>query len=500
MSPSYAWLDNDLLGIHHMEKLPLRVQQGKVRIAYIDTGCNIDDPFFQSAKILSVDMNGESAADQVGHGTFVGSVMTRLLDQYSWHPIEVIAIRAGNSPSLPTESICRGIERAIKLNVDVLSIEACNLFFHPRMAMLVTAAVSRGIIVIAPAGNFLKEQTTFPASLKRVISCGSYEQAGLAEHSNYNRDLDVLAPGYLIPGRLAEPVARQMGLSKDGNGLCHLSGTSFAAAILSVLAALVKSVDKQIGAAEFRDLLDKSLTRRTEIAVSIGASLNVPLLRFDDVFTYMSRLPAQRSAAPVKIYDTKVYWEVRCTPAHRWLQLGLESYESDGTAVRLNVSLQMKLLYIDPSEDPSVVCSTSVEVSKGVANIELPLPAYGRYRVLLVDPRQKEPLNNTLFWHRPAKPVVTEVSMGDNTCLLLKVKALHPELDIYYRLGDTRIEVDPSLGPVHETFAIQKDEAVALTREDGRGNFVCYCDGMFSDILVIDYEIERRRLADASGP
>ncbi len=127
------------------------------------------------------------------------------------------------------------------------------------------AAVNRGIVVVAGAGNDGVEGVLYPASSFQSIGVGAVNGGkARAEYSNTGNALDVMAPGgdaqdFDADG-FADMVFSTVGTpaGETGSFFAGLAGTSMATAHVSGLAGLMKSVDRELDLEDVRAFLRSS--------------------------------------------------------------------------------------------------------------------------------------------------------------------------------------------------------------------------------------------------
>jgi serine protease len=163
-------------------------------------------------------------------------------------------------------TVARGIRYAIKHDADVINlslefasgIDACSQIRGVCRAL--HRAVSRGVTIVAAAGNRSRGSVAFPAAWRRAIAVGATTDSGcLASYSNFGIGVDLVAPGggwdtpaptgNLACGQSAGQKVWQYSLqpaaAAAGNfrtfGLVGLTGTSMAAAHVSAAAALLRA-------------------------------------------------------------------------------------------------------------------------------------------------------------------------------------------------------------------------------------------------------------------
>jgi membrane-anchored mycosin MYCP len=127
------------------------------------------------------------------------------------------------------DAIRAGAERGSVLNLS-FAVPVDN----PLIRAAVADALARDVVVVAAAGNERREQpglTWYPAAYDGVLAVASVDAAGQpAADSNRGPWVDIGAPGVDL-----------VSLSAGGNGFVSVSGTSFATAVASGVAALVRA-------------------------------------------------------------------------------------------------------------------------------------------------------------------------------------------------------------------------------------------------------------------
>ena len=105
---------------------------------------------------------------------------------------------------------------------------------NPLIRDAVRYALAKDVVVVAAAGNESRSEpglTWYPAAYDGVLAVASVDPAGQpADDSNRGAWVDVGAPGVNL-----------VSLSAGGDGFVSVSGTSFATAVASGVAALVRA-------------------------------------------------------------------------------------------------------------------------------------------------------------------------------------------------------------------------------------------------------------------
>ena len=136
----------------------------------------------------------------------------------------------------------------------------------------VADAVSAGVVVIAAVSNAGSTRAVYPAAYPDVVAVAATQGRRLAAFSDRGRSVDVAAPGVGL--RAAVP-----------GGYARVDGTSFAAALVSGQAALVRSVAPSMRAAQVRAMITGTTRRvgsgpraadRVHVFASVRRALGVP--------------------------------------------------------------------------------------------------------------------------------------------------------------------------------------------------------------------------------
>ncbi|MGQ3355239.1 MAG: S8 family serine peptidase [Phreatobacter sp.] len=209
-----------------------------------------------------------AAAVAMQHGTAIVSILAGSPDgaveglaprcQVVVTDIYVAATAKGVQPTCSHKDLARHIADAIKAGAHVINISAAQpldpSLASAELASAMVEAERRDVLVVAAAGNDGCSCDALPAAMPAVLAVGAHDSAGLPlPMSNWGlgtRAQGILAPGSGIPGSCLE------------GGLCQFEGTSFAAAIVSGVAALLMSLDASNGispsAARVRRILKSS--------------------------------------------------------------------------------------------------------------------------------------------------------------------------------------------------------------------------------------------------
>jgi hypothetical protein len=161
--------------------------------------------------------------------------------------------------------LARALTEALLAGAQIINVSggqfAPSGMAHPLLADVVRDCARQGVLIVAAAGNEGCECLHVPAALESVLAVGAMNDRGEPlDFSNWGDPYGtqgVLAPGQNIPG------------ARPGGGVEWASGTSYATAVVSGVAALLCSLQLQRG-----ERLAPHLVRAAILAgASDGASL-----------------------------------------------------------------------------------------------------------------------------------------------------------------------------------------------------------------------------------
>lgn len=222
-----------------------------VTIAVIDSGIDVKHPELANSVADNFDALGSKEGPHV-HGTGIaGAIVAHARLIGSAPEARLLAIRAFGSASGAAEStsyvILKGLDYAVEHGAQIVNMS----FAGPKDPMIergVAATAARGILLVAAAGNAgAKSPPLYPAANPNVIAVsGTDAQDKLFVASNRGNHIALAAPGADI--FLPAPDEKYQ----------ITSGTSFSAAYVSGIAALIMERNPALKPDDVRAILTKT--------------------------------------------------------------------------------------------------------------------------------------------------------------------------------------------------------------------------------------------------
>ncbi len=230
---------------------PLSTGAG-VTVAVIDSGVSADHPSLSGKVLPGNDLvaPGKGDCDENGHGTLIAGIIAgreTTSNGFPFHGVapdaKIVPVRILRDQRRTFDDQMPGrIASAIRWAVDSGGAQVINLSLStldaPELASAVAHAVNRRVVVVAAAGNEGAAQAgapVYPAAYDGVIAVAGVDREDKHVGSSVTGPyVDIAAPG-----------ARITGPAPAGGGyvFSEAGGTSFAAAYVSGVAALIRAYD-----------------------------------------------------------------------------------------------------------------------------------------------------------------------------------------------------------------------------------------------------------------
>ena len=205
--------------------------RNRVRVAVLGTGVDsvLDDHVIASDEANFV--ADEGPVDENGSGTTVAAILTAIAPQADIVSVKVLSRNGVGSFT----AILEGIQYAIDNQVDILFMPLSSSANSEALEQAVKQAAQANILMIAGSGNQGNETRNYPAAYDPVVSVGATTLDGkVASFSGSGDWVKVYTLGVDI---------QTIGL--NGKRV-QQSGTSFASAIVTGVAALMKSIRPEL--------------------------------------------------------------------------------------------------------------------------------------------------------------------------------------------------------------------------------------------------------------
>jgi thermitase len=179
--------------------------------------------------------------DEFGHGTAISGIIAANIDNQMGIAgiapnVDILPLRVLNSQGIGIYSdVAAAIIYATDNGAKIINLSLGGVNASSLLQSAVSYATSRGVMVIAAAGNSGVEGALYPAAYPEVIAVGAVDSTlQRSSFSNYGPQVDIYAPGRDI-----------LATGKDGNYV-RVTGTSFAAPHVAGVAALELAQGKNL--------------------------------------------------------------------------------------------------------------------------------------------------------------------------------------------------------------------------------------------------------------
>jgi len=220
------------LGKLHIGEAHTLATGERVLVAVIDSGIDLSHPELAGVIVGSFDAIGKAEPPHQ-HGTAIaGAIAAHARLMGAAPAAKILAIRAfgasGTSAEATTTAIVKGVQYASTQQARIINMSFAGPN-DPNLSRVLAAAKAKGEVLIAASGNFgPKSPPQYPAADPNVIAVSATDADDkIFRASNIGPHIAVAAPGVDIL------------LPSPGNDYRLISGTSFSAAYVSGVAALI---------------------------------------------------------------------------------------------------------------------------------------------------------------------------------------------------------------------------------------------------------------------
>ncbi|MFT3867401.1 MAG: S8 family serine peptidase [Nibricoccus sp.] len=220
-----------------------------VTIAILDSGVAAD-PTFGLGRLKTIDIGlgtAPAAGTEGGHGTAVASLAAgQSADAQGVAPAaSLLSIRvADNDGKSDSFTVARAILAAVDAGAKIVNVSLGGYGTNFALDYAIDYATTRGVVLVAAAGNDQAAQLTWPAADPRVISVGAVDANGQQViFSNSGEQLKITAPGLALQAAWS-----------DGTRV-NFSGTSGSAPVVSGSIAALMSQNPELTAPQAWQIL-----------------------------------------------------------------------------------------------------------------------------------------------------------------------------------------------------------------------------------------------------
>ncbi|MCR5353367.1 MAG: S8 family serine peptidase [Clostridiales bacterium] len=240
-----------------------------VIVAVVDSGIITNHPDLQDNILegFSTVTGDNDVEDKNGHGTAVSGIIAAISNGAGVtgvaHRAKILPLKVTDAGTFGVSGIPALVEFAVSHGASVLNIsfgvdypeKSPNTL--PTLKACIDYALDNNMIVVAAAGNNGGSYYAYPASYDGVISVANLKKVSStsfapADDSRANDLITIIAPGQNV-------ITTYL---KSYSYYSSKSGTSFASPFVAGIAALAKSVDKNITPAHFIELLKDTANKR----------------------------------------------------------------------------------------------------------------------------------------------------------------------------------------------------------------------------------------------
>lgn len=251
---SVAKRSNDLQYALPKMHVPAAQAMGRgrgVTIAVIDSGVDSKHRSLKNAHLAMYDVVTRGIAGPDMHGTAIAGIIAASGDIVGIAPeARIVAVRAfaperlGMAPETSATTLASAVQLAFDHGARIFNMSFAG-GQNPLVIEMIDNAYAQGAVFVAAAGNEGPDAPpAYPAAHDKVIAITATDEADeIYDHANRGRYVLAAAPGVNI----LAPVT--------GQGFDYLSGTSFAAAHVTGVIALMMERNPQLSAQDVRRIL-----------------------------------------------------------------------------------------------------------------------------------------------------------------------------------------------------------------------------------------------------
>lgn len=233
-------------------------------IAILDTGIDPNHPDLASKIVSAINFtnnNPNDIFDAIGHGTHVAGIAAAVTNNalgiagMSFNTANIMVVKVLNgAQGGTTDWIIEGIMFAVNNGAGVINMSLGSSEYSQALQNTIDFAWSRGVVIVAAAGNTGSDQVNYPAGNNHVLAVSATNQGNdKAAFSSWGVDVGVTAPGVAILS--TTPTYPIQGILPNYDAF---QGTSMASPFVAGLAVMLKAIYPQLSNMEIVQLIQRS--------------------------------------------------------------------------------------------------------------------------------------------------------------------------------------------------------------------------------------------------
>ncbi|WP_019243105.1 MULTISPECIES: S8 family serine peptidase [Bacillus] len=230
-----------------------------VIVAVVDGGVQQDHPDLKERIVSPINMvSPNKSYENDIHGTHVAGIISAAINNFGTIGVaphtKIMPINVFQSGKSNSFIVAEGIEYAANHGANIINLSLGLEVESKAIEAAIQYAASKGITIIAAAGNKHSNQPTYPASYNNVIAVSATDSNDqITSFSNYGSYIDVAAPG---KGIFSTSIKSQYQ---------YMDGTSMASPIVAGIAGLILAENPFLTGKEVETILKKT-------ALDLGSS------------------------------------------------------------------------------------------------------------------------------------------------------------------------------------------------------------------------------------